>query len=67
MNIFTFDDATLRDERGKLSAVVIEDERGIHLVEDYKPSKNAKYVKTSEEENLFNGLSVSLLSNGNIF
>ena len=67
MDAYTFNDAALRDQQGNLVAVIIEDERGLHLVQEYKPNKGGKYCSEDDEGEHFNGLSVSIFSNGNIF
>jgi hypothetical protein len=48
MEAFTFNDAGLRDEDGNLTAAIIEDDKGIHMVQEYKPNKGAKY--SSEDD-----------------
>ncbi len=69
MEIFKFDDEQLRNEKGEFSASIVEDEKGVHLVQEYRQESRSRYITTEEEEelNLFNGLSVSILSNGSIF
>jgi len=52
-----------------LTAQIVENEEGLHLVEEYGRSNTTKYVKRGEEdddENTFNGISVSIFNNGNI-
>ena len=50
-------------------AQIVENEEGVHLVEEYGKSNTTKYVKRGEEEdeNTFNGMSVSIFNNGNVF
>jgi hypothetical protein len=49
-----------------LQANIIEDNNGVHLIEEVTQNKS-KYKKIHESERGFNGLGVSLMKDGSIF
>jgi hypothetical protein len=60
------EDRLFRDPEGNLQANIIENEDGLHLIEEVTQNKS-KYKKNHENKEGFNGLGVSLMKDGSIF